>query len=381
MYEVADIFREFIDEYKRQSKLPLHVLKVINAIMKCRTDILGGHVGKCNSCGQEIELYNSCGNRHCPKCQAIARANWIEKMKEDLLPVHYFHIVLTIPHELNDIVLRNKKIMYEILFKSSSETLLTLSRDKKHLGCEPGLIGILHTWGQNLLDHNHIHYIVPGGGLSSDEKKWVSTKKKDFFMHVKVISELFKKKFMCYFLKAANKGNIRYIGNIEYLKEEKELKKLKRKLYDMKWNVYCKPPFAGPEQVLEYIGKYTHRVAISNNRIIKVEKGMVTFKWRDYKDNNKNKLMTVSTHEFIRRFLLHILPERFVKIRHYGILSNRNKKIKIKKCQNLLKYKSKFRNKEKQQENEYKCPICNKGTIKKIQIILPYKLAPPGKAV
>ena len=377
MNEVAHIFREFIDEYKRQNKLPIHVLKVVNAIINCRTEVLGGHRGKCDSCGHEINLYNSCGNRHCPKCQAIAREKWVKKMKENILPVSYFHIVLTLPHELNDIVLRNKKVMYEILFKASSETLLTLCKDKKHLGAEIGLIGILHTWGQNLLDHNHIHYIVPGGGISLDEKRWINTKKKDFFIHVKVISDLFKKKFMYYFLKASNKGKLKFIGKIEYLKEEIELKKLKRKLYEMNWNVYCKPPFAGPEQVLEYIGRYSHRVAISNTRIIKVENGMVTFKWRDYKDGSKNKLMTLSALEFIRRFLLHVLPERFIKIRHYGILSNRSKKVKVERCRKLLKCENMLFNAEKEQVDGHKCPNCSKGIIKKVHVILPYKLGPP----
>lgn len=385
MNEVADIFREYGKSYREEVKLPAYMSKAMSAISKCRTSALGGHTQECDECGNIDISYNSCRNRHCPKCQASARDKWVEKMKRNLLPIGYFHVVLTLPHELNDIVLRNKKIMYGILFKAGSETLLELGRDKRHLGAQIGFIALLHTWGQNLMAHNHLHCIVPGGGLSIDGEKWVETKRQDFFIHVSVVSDLFKKKFMYYLLKAYKENKLKFIGSIEKLKDEKEFRKLKRELYEKRWNVYCKPPFGGPEHVLEYIGRYTHRVAISNSRIIKVANGAVTFKWRDYSDQNKNKVMTVNAHEFIRRFLLHILPDRFVKIRHYGILGNKNVGTKLEKCKKLLSSRNKKVNavkkvdliKDMNFESEYICPCCGIGIMRKRQVVLPDKIGPP----
>lgn len=390
MNEVADIFREYGKRFKEEVNLPGYIINSMNAIVNCRTSALGGHVDECDKCGHKIISYNSCRNRHCPKCQGSAREKWINKMENNLLPLGYFHIVLTLPHELNDIVLRNKEIMYGILFKAGSETLLELGRDKKHLGAQIGFTAILHTWGQNLMDHNHLHCIVPAGGLSLDGESWVDTKKEDFFIHVNVLSDLFKKKFMHYLLKVHNEDKLKFMGKIEYLKDENEFKKLRRLLYEKRWNIYCKPPFGGPEQVLEYIGRYTHRVAISNSRIIKVENGTVTFKWRDYSDSNKNKIMTLSAHEFIRRFLLHILPDRFMKIRHYGILGNRNIKTKLDKCKNLLIDRGNKQKKslakvdlleEIESDTNYICPSCNKGIMRKRHEVLPDKHGPPKQSV
>jgi hypothetical protein len=312
----------------------------MSAIEKCRTSALGGHVDECDVCGYQRISYNSCRNRHCPKCQSLAREEWLIARKADLLPVSYFHIVFTIPDILNPIALVNQRIIYNILFKSASETLLVLGKDPKHLGAEIGFIAALHTWGQNMLDHPHLHCIVPGGGLSEDGREWLLPKKmteeRDFFVHVNVISDLFKKKFL-YYLKAAYKdGTLKFEGKIQPLGTRRAFQQFIDKLYSLKWVTYCKQPFGGPEQVLEYLGRYTHRVAISNNRIVKLEDDKVTFRWRDYRDENKTKLMTVDVFEFIRRFLLHILPDGFMKIRYYGILASRNNNTKLRRCKEIL---------------------------------------------
>jgi hypothetical protein len=305
---------------------------------------------------------------------------------DELLPVGYFHIVLTIPQELNPLVLRNREKMYNILFKAGSETLLELGRDVKRLGANIGFIAILHTWGQNLMDHPHLHCVVTGGGLSFDGERWIHTKKKDFFVHVKVISSLFKGKFMYYLEKAYNQVELKFPGTISELGDKILFIKFKNSLYEKDWITYCKPPFGGPEQVLEYVGRYTHRVAISNRRIIKVEEGKVTFSYKDYKAGSKIKEMTVTAEEFIRRFLLHILPEGFVKIRYYGILSSRNKKGKLEKCKRILEQEGYFCESKSickdllldlVEKAESQCPCCGKGIMRIRQTILPGKLSPP----
>ena len=335
MFEVADIFRRYGAEYRQFHRLPLKKLKAMNAIESCRTAELGGHVDECDSCGHLKISYNSCRNRHCPKCQGLPMAKWLLKRNQELLPVEYFHVVFTIPSELNALTLRNQVVLYNILFKAASETLLELGKDQKYLGGQLGFISILHTWGQNLLDHPHLHCVVPGGGLSVDGKRWISTQK-GFFIPVKVLSRLFRGKFLAYLKKAYHDDKLSFPGEIHLLQFPQAFQKFLDNLYTQEWVVYCKPPFGSPKQVLNYLGRYTHRVAISNHRIVSMENGMVTFRWRDYRDGNKNKLMTVEASEFIRRFLLHILSNNFVKIRYYGFLSNSNRKTKLKRCQELL---------------------------------------------
>lgn len=337
--EVAGIFRRYGKEYLEKHKQPAYVLKAIGAIEKCRTASLGGHTDKCDRCGHTRISYNSCRNRHCPKCQSLAREKWIMERKKELLPVKYFHIVLTVPEELNRIALQNKKIVYDILFKAGSETLIKLGRDEKHLGGEIGIVAVLHTWGQNLIEHPHLHCIVPGGGLSERKNKWEKpkkTKKKNFFIHVNVISDLFKKKFLYYLKKSYDRSQLRFEGKIESINDVTEFKKLMNALYSKKWITYCKQPFDGPEEVINYLGRYTHRVAISNHRIKSTEGGEVTFSYKDYRDGSKTKEMTLEAGEFIRRFLLHVLPDNFYKIRYYGILSSRNKKTKLTQCRQIL---------------------------------------------
>lgn len=339
---VGDIFREYGPAYRAAHALPLAHLKVMNAIEKCRTEALGGHMDECDTCGYRHPFYNSCRNRHCPTCGALQRAKWLAARQGDLLPVRYFHIVLTLPDDLNPLALVNQRVIYRILFRAGSETLLELGRDPKHLGGEIGVLTALHTWGQNLLDHPHLHCIVTGGGLSDDGQQWVLPKKakkngkrKKFFIHVNVISDLFKKKFLAYLQEAYDDDELKFVGKTAALESPEAFKELKARLYAKKWVTYCKAPFGGPEQVLNYLAGYTHRVAISNHRLIKIEEGKVVFKWRDYRDG-KTKVMRLEAFEFIRRFLLHVLPGNFYKIRYYGIWSSRNRKTKLKRCQEIL---------------------------------------------
>lgn len=314
MPEVQDIFRLYGEAYRETHKLPLPVLKATSAIECCRTAQLGGHTDICDECGYTKISYNSCRNRHCPKCQNLAKERWIDNQKSDLLDVGYFHVVFTIPDALNTLVFQNQKELYSLLFRAVAETLQELSADKKYLGATVGFTSILHTWGQNLMYHPHLHCIVPGGGLNSIGK-WVSSPKK-FFLPVKALSRKFRGKFLFYLKQA----KLDFFGEQSYLSTPDNFNAFLSLLYKKEWYVYCKPPFKDAACVVEYLGRYTHRVAISNSRILNIENGNVCFKWRDYKDNNKWKVMTVSAAEFIRRFLIHILPARFMKIRHYGLL-------------------------------------------------------------
>ena len=332
--ELQDLFQQFGPAYRQIHSLPLNQLKTMKAIESCRTANLGGHVDVCDTCGHERISYNSCRNRHCPKCQGLAKEQWLLERERDLLNVGYFHVVFTVPDSLNPIALQNQKVFYSLLFKAASETLVELSRDPKYLGAEIGIISILHTWGQNLMNHPHVHSIVPGGGLSFDGTRFVPSRKK-FFIPVKVLSRKFKGKFLAFLKETYQDGDLKFYGKLESLSGKSKFQTLIDDLYQKEWVVYCKKPFKSPWHVLRYLGRYTHRVAISNQRIVDLQHGQVTFGWRDYKDDNKTKLMKIDASEFIRRFLLHVLPSRFVKIRHYGFLSNRNRNRKLRLCQRL----------------------------------------------
>jgi len=367
--EIADIFRGNID------KLPeMHseLSQVVNSIIKCRTSALGGHVLKCDSCGHEEYSYNSCRNRHCPKCQTLKKMKWLEARKEELLPVPYFHVVFTMPSILNPIALQNKKVIYNILFKAVSETLQDAAKTPNNLGADIGFIAILHTWGQNLIDHPHIHCVVPAGGISPSGEKWKSCRG-NYFIPVKILSKLLRGKFLDFLRKAYENMELQFFGNIQNLHNKNEFQKIIDKAYSTDWVVYAKKPFAGPEQVFDYLGRYTHRVAISNNRILKLEDGKVSFKWKDYTDDNKEKIMTLDVKEFMRRFLLHVLPKGFVKIRFFGFLSNRTKNDKINHIFKILKKKrtQKEKNQETWQELFLRitgidaciCSECKKGRL------------------
>lgn len=316
MLEVQDIFAAYAEQYRQKHRLSIVQHKSMNAILNCRTERLGGHLDTCSNCGETKPSYNSCRNRHCPKCQTLAKERWIDARKSDLLNVGYFHVVFTVPQELNPLIYRNQKDCYNLLFHCAAQTLKDLSLDEKHLGAEIGLTAVLHTWGQNLCFHPHIHCIVPAGGLTK-LGTWQDSRKK-FFLPVKALSRKFRGKFLALF------------------KQKQDVPQdLLDTCYNKEWVVYCKPPFKTAACVVEYLGRYTHRVAISNNRILKLEDGQVAFKWRDYRDSSRWKEMTVSAEEFIRRFLLHILPPGFMKIRHYGFLSSRGKQVKLLKCKRL----------------------------------------------
>lgn len=329
MVEVQDIFEKHGEEYKRLYTLSAAGSKAFRAISSCRTAALGGHVDYCDKCGHQVISYNSCRNRHCPKCQTFKKEQWVEKQEANLLNVGHFHVVFTIPYELNPVMYQNQEAMYSLFFKTVSETLLELGTDKKYLGAKLGVTAVLHTWGQNLLYHPHIHCIVPGGGLTADGK-WQQSRKK-FFIPIKVLSKKFRGKFIAYFRQA----KLNLCGSMSDLNIPSNFDSFVASLYQKNWITYCKPPFGDAAKVIKYLGRYTHRVAISNNRILKMENGCVTFNWRDYNNGNKVKAMTVSALEFIRRFMMHILPSGFRKIRHYGILASRNKSVRIALCKKL----------------------------------------------
>ena len=335
-YEVAEIFREYGEQYKRSHPLPLSDLKVMHAIEVCRTAYLGGHVERCDRCGFERIAYNSCRNRHCPKCQALAKAEWLQKRKAELLPAEYFHNVFTIPHELNQVALCNKKVVFDLLFKTVAETLQEFASDPKHdLGGKIGFTAILHTWDQKLLDHFHLHCVVAGAALSFDGSHFIRAPK-NYLFPVRALSKVFRGKFIDSLKKMFTKGKLIFPSNIAHLGTEEGFSRLINQLWKKDWVVYSKPPFDGPEKVLDYLGRYTHRVAIANHRIVKVEDGSVTFRYRDRTDGDKRKQMTICAEEFIRRFLLHVLPESFMRIRHYGFLANRCKKQLLSRCRELL---------------------------------------------
>ncbi len=335
--EVADIFRAFGPAYRELHgwEMPLRHLRVMRAVEVCRTAELGGHIDQCDHCGQQRISYNSCRNRHCPKCQCLAKERWLEARKKDLLPISYFHVVFTLPEGLRPLALRNQRVVYNLLFQAASETLLQLAKDGKYLGAEIGFIALLHTWSQTLIDHPHLHCLVTAGGLSPDGQRWISSRP-GFFLPVKVLSSLFRGKFLDRLKKAYESGKLKFPGKIGALRKDSAFKKFLTDLYRKEWVVYVKPPLKRAEQVMDYLGRYTHRVALSNERLVSFEGRQVTLRWRDSADGDKIKFLTLEVLEFIRRFLLHVLPDRFVKIRHYGLLSNRGRKKKLLCCQKLL---------------------------------------------
>lgn len=358
----------------------------MRAIEVCRTATLGGHVEACDHCGTLRVSYNSCRNRHCPKCQGLAKERWLEARKKDLLPTGYFHVVFTLPDSLRPLALRNQEVVYHILFRAASETLKTLTQDPKHLGAEVGFIAVLHTWSQTLMDHPHLHCIVTGGGLSPDKTRWIRCKE-DFLVPIKALSRLFRGKFLAYLHEARQKGKLKFTGQINHMQQEKSFNKLLGDLYQQDWVVYCKRPFSNAEAVMDYLGRYTHRVAISNDRVVHMEGDRVTFRYRDRSDNNTVKYMTLYAEEFIRRFLMHVLPAGFMKIRHYGILSNRSRRTKLVVAKTLLGVNdpdSSTEVKETWQDlltrltgsDPRICPHCGKGRMVLKEVLRPSALPP-----
>jgi hypothetical protein len=334
--ELADIFRQYGPAYRQAHALPLHQHRLMQAIEACRTAVLGGSVEWCDHCQYTHTRYRSCRNRHCPKCQGLAREKWLEQRREELLPTEYFHVVFTLPEAIAAIAFYNKKVVYDILFRATAQTLLTIARDPKRLGVELGFFAVLHSWGQNLHFHPHLHCVIPGGGLSADQDRWIHGRRK-YLLPVKVLSRLFRRLFLEAMQEAYAAGQLQFFGELEPLRDPAAFARYLAPVKNKEWVVYAKPPFGGPQHVLEYLGRYTHRVAISNRRLLALEQGQVSFAWRDYRDKQQpQKVMTVSAGEFIRRFLQHSLPPGFQRIRYYGFLANCHRAEKLALCRQLL---------------------------------------------
>ena len=385
--EVADVFRRYGESYRQQHGASLSVAqrRVMTAIEVCRTAALGGHLERCDQCGYERNAYNSCRDRHCPKCQCLARAQWIQDRQAELLNVPYFHVVFTIPEQIAAIAYQNREVVYGILFQATAETLKTIAADPQHLGAEIGFFAVLHTWGQNLQVHPHLHCVVPGGGLSPDGQRWVSCRP-NFFLPVRVLGHLFRRLFLKSLQKAFDSGKLHFFAALESFRQPEVFAELVARMKACEWVVYAKRPFAGPQQVLDYVGRYTHRVAISNHRLLDMENGQVRFQWKDYRDDGKIKTMTLSADEFIRRFLLHVLPNGFQRIRYYGLLGNRYRKEKLAQCRRLLGMSPAEQTDPSPTEKDYRdryeeltgnslhqCPQCQQGRML-VAAILPRTL-------
>jgi predicted Zn-ribbon and HTH transcriptional regulator len=367
--ELADIFRTYGESYRHNHPLPVSHLKVIEAVERCRTAALGGHLEQCDRCGFERPAYNSCRNRHCPKCQSLAKVKWLDKQKSELLPTGYFHLVFTLPHELNPLILVNKKPLINILFQSVWQTLAQFAQ--RRLGGTLGITAVLHTWDQTLLDHFHLHCLVPAGVLSFDRNRWVSARQ-DFLFPVKALSLVFRAKFLDSLKKSFDQNKLLFVGQIAPWADARSFNALLERLRKNPWVVYAKKPFGSPAHVLDYLGRYTHRVALSNNRIRAIHNGEVTFAYRDRKNQDRRKLMTLDAEEFIRRFLLHVIPKGFMRVRHYGFLANHSKDC-LSNCRQLIGLTPAPPPPLQRSVEElmlaltgidiHRCPVCQKGTL------------------
>ena len=370
--EVADIFRDHGPAWRETNtgRISLGALKVMSAIERCRTAALGGHVARCESCAHTEIAYNSCRNRHCPKCQGGAAKRWLEDRKRDLLPVEYYHVVFTLPAPVSELAYQNKSVIYNLLFNASAETLRTIAADPKRLGARIGLTSVLHTWGSSLTHHPHIHCIVPGGGFSPDGNTWVPCRT-GFFLPVRVLSRLFRRLFLDKLINAYANSKLHFFGHLKHLEDEKRFNLFIQPLRDIDWVVYAKAPFSGPAAVLAYLSRYTHRVAISNSRLISADEHNVSFRYKDYrlKDQSRYKSMTLKASEFIRRFLIHVLPKGLHRIRHYGLLANASRVDNLEHARELLNV-STSHNRSDHRETEhdstphqYLCPACGAAML------------------
>jgi hypothetical protein len=376
--EVADVFRAYEKDFfaKWGHVLGPQQRKAFEAIRDCRTAALGGHVEyveQCDTCGHLVNAYNSCRNRHCPKCQTLARAKWLTARQAEVLPVPYFHVVFTLPQQIGGLALQNAREIYNILFRAASETLLTIAADPKRLGAAVGFLAVLHTWGQNLHLHPHLHCVVPGGGIAPDGTRWVGCRKPSFLLPTGVLGCRFRNLFLTYLKEAFREGKLRFHGEMASLSRPAAFASLCSRAKRIKWVVFVKPPFGGPEQVLKYLARYTHRVAISNSRILSAADGKVTFLWKDYADGDKTKTMTLDAVEFIRRFLLHVLPGGFVRIRQFGFLANRARREKLALCRTLLNATAPLPNAavadvRDRKADEKRCPFCKTGHMILIRV-------------
>jgi hypothetical protein len=378
--ELGDIFRlhgpayltTFGDSLSHEQK------KALRAIAVCRTAALGGHVDQCDRCGYRQISYCSCRNRHCPKCHGRARARWLEQRAAELLPVEYFHVVFTLPQLIAPLALQNQRLLYGLLFRAAAETLLQIAADPRHLGARLGFLAVLHTWGQNLHHHPHLHCVVPGGGIAPDRCRWISCRRQ-FLFPVKVLSRLFRAKFVAYLQTAFRAGKLGFHGELKSLGEKRNFVEWLTRLARSEWVVYAKPPFGGPRPVLKYLARYTHRVAISNQRLVSLKDGRVTFRWKNYARASEPATMTLKAEEFIRRFLLHVLPTGFVKIRHFGFLANRGRRDNVRLCRQLLAASSSgppglvphdSHSDEPEADRVDRCPRCKEGSMRPVEILL-----------
>jgi hypothetical protein len=389
--EVADVFRRYGEAYRRQAGVSLSSPqgRVMTAIETCRTAALGGHVEQCDACGHQRIAYNSCANRHCPKCQSLARARWIERRHAELLDCEYFHVVFTVPDTIAAIALPNKTIVYDILFRATANTLRTIAADPTHLGAEIGFFAVLHTWGQTLVHHPHLHCVIPGGGLSPDGSRWIACPP-GFFLPVRVLSRLFRRLFLQDLEAAYDAGTLRLEGSLEGLRNRPAWTRALTGLRETEWVVYAKRPFAGPQQVLDYVGRYTHRVAISNHRLLDMDDGQLRFTYKDYRadPSNASKTMTLAAIEFIRRFLLHVLPTGFHRIRYYGFLGARHRRERLARCRELLGSTAPPSVSPPASPHDYRdrvealtgiglrvCPACHHGEMIIVERLLPPRMA------
>lgn len=389
--DVAEVFRRYQDAYLATSSASPQQRRVLRDLVACRTAALGGHLRRCDACGHEQIAYNSCRNRHCPKCQASKQAAWLGAQCATLLAVPYYHIVFTLPEALGPLALQNKRLLYGLLFRAASQTLLTIARDEKHLGARIGFSAVLHTWGQTLLHHPHLHCVVPAGGLSPDERRWIPARE-GFFLPVRVLSRLFRQKYLASLGQAYRDGQLLLTGRLEGLAQGSAWRAFLEPLRRIDWVVYAKSPFGSPAQVLKYLARYTHRVAISNRRLIALEDGQVAFAYKDYRRGRRERVMRLPVVEFMRRFLLHVLPSGFVRIRHYGFLANGVRKEKLRLCRRLLAAgpTSGIETAEMETANatdsidrspcaDYnRCPVCKKGPLLCVTQVPPARAGPAG---
>jgi putative transposase/transposase-like zinc-binding protein len=385
--ELADIFRLHGPAYLARfgDSLSFQQKRALRDIALCRTAALGGHVNQCDECGHRTISYCSCRNRHCPKCRSAASAAWLEGRAAELLPVEYFHVVFTLPQSLGALALQNQRLFYGILFRAASETLLQIGADPKHLGARIGFLAVLHTWGQNLHYHPHLHCVIPGGGIAADDSRWISCRRQ-FLFPIKVLSRLFRAKFNVFLKAAFRDSKLGFYGELKLLGEKRNFIEWLTRVAGTEWVVYAKPPFGGPRQVLKYLARYTHRVAISNRRLVALQNGSVTFRWKDYTQGNKPAMMTLQATEFIRRFLLHVLPKGLVRIRHFGFFANRCRRQNISLCRKLLDVAQRIQPQGStprddafavQQESQ-RCPVCKTGRLQRVEVLPPQAPALPG---
>jgi len=387
-YEVADIVRAHGAAYRRTHRVAPVQAVALRAITRCRTAALGGHVEACEACGARQVAYNSCRNRHCPKCQGGARVQWLAAQHAALLPVEYFHIVFTLPHALNALVRVNPRRLYALLFRAAAATLQCFAHAPRHLGAELGVTAVLHTWGQNLSQHVHVHCVVTGGGLTPDGQRWVGARA-GFLFPVRALSQVFRGKFLAGLGQLRARDALRFAGDSAPLADEHAWRAWRRELRTRDWVVYAKAPFGGPERVLKYLSRYTHRIAIANHRLVSIADGVVRFLWRDYAHHSQLKVMALPAEEFLRRFLLHVVPSGFMRIRHFGLLANRHRAAKLARCRSLLAptpavevdpCDSAARSGEASAsaaDEPKRCPVCGAGPLRIIEILAPLRGVPP----